>query len=126
MGNRSSVSKESILADVKELIYHLVPVVQRMPKIDRIEGPGYELKRASYDIVELFYIAYHCEEERSLYIKKMIGAYGRLLVAFEMALRQGLVLESKKLVIAERIEKIEAGISRWRRHVKISNRQIVE
>ena len=104
----------SILAHTKELLRHLLPAIQRMPKIERIDGAGVEMKRAAFNIIAHFTIAYYCPERREEYIRTMIGDYARLQAAFEIALLQGIIMESKKLPVAERMERIEKGISRWR------------
>ena len=46
-GHKAHNDKDSILADAKNLLYILHPAIQRMPKIDRIEGAPVEMKRAT-------------------------------------------------------------------------------
>ena len=50
-GNKAKNDKGSILADAKNLLYILRPAIQRMPKIDRIEGAPVEMKRAVQNII---------------------------------------------------------------------------
>ena len=56
-GNKAKNDKDSILADAKNLLYILHPAIQRMPKIDRIEGAPVEMKRAVQNIIRHFAIA---------------------------------------------------------------------
>ncbi|MBR2016487.1 MAG: hypothetical protein IKA00_04190 [Prevotella sp.] len=46
-GNKAKNDKDSILADAKNLLYVLHPAIQRMPKIERIEGAPVEIKRTT-------------------------------------------------------------------------------
>ena len=46
-GHKAHNDKDSILADAKNLLYILHPAIQRMPKIERIEGAPVEMKRAT-------------------------------------------------------------------------------
>ena len=54
----------SILAEVKEMMRHLHPALQKMNKTERIDGAGAEMRRAAYAIIREYYIAYHCPETR--------------------------------------------------------------
>ena len=58
--NRANNDKDSILADAKNLLYILYPAVERMRKIDRIEGAPMEMKRAAVNIIRHFSIAKEC------------------------------------------------------------------
>ena len=44
-GNKAKRDKDSILADAKNLLYVLYGCIQRMPKIERIEGAPMEMWR---------------------------------------------------------------------------------
>lgn len=111
-GNKAKNDKDSILADAKNLLKILFPVIQQMPKIERIEGAPQEMKRAVLNIIYHFSIAKESPEERLKHIKKMIGNFGILLATFELCLP--LITDSKKLAIAEQLERIEEGIRKWR------------
>ena len=50
-GHKAHNDKDSILADSKNLLFILHPAVQRMPKIERIEGAPVEMKRALQGII---------------------------------------------------------------------------
>ena len=63
-GNKAKKDKGSILADAKNLLYVLYGCIQRMPKIERIEGAPVEMKRAAAGIVQSFTIAKECPEVR--------------------------------------------------------------
>lgn len=104
----------SIIAETKELLRKLIPAIQRMPKIDRIEGAGAEMRRAAWDIIDHYHVAWYCEQDRLSEIERMIGAYGRLQAAFEIALLSGLMDAAFQLPIAERMEKIERGVLMWK------------
>ena len=67
-GNKAKNDKDSILADAKNLLYILHPAIQRMPKIERIEGAPVEMKRAVQNIIRHFSIAKECQEVRQEHI----------------------------------------------------------
>ena len=112
--NKAKKDKGSILADVKNLLYILHPAIQRMPKIERIEGAPAEMKRACYDLVRHFTVAMECSEVRIAYIRKMFADFGGILASFELAIQFGLFTDSDKLRIAMQLERIEKGIRKWR------------
>ena len=112
-----------IIAEVKQMLRHLHPCIQQMPKIERMDGAGAEMRRAAYAIVRCYYTAYHCPEARLLATQQLVGWYGHLEVAFEQALLQGIVKEQFKLPIAERMERIERGVLMWHRSQQSAQRQ---
>ena len=112
--NKAKKDKGSILADVKNLLYILHPAMQRMPKIERIEGAPMEMKRACYDLIRHFTVAMECQEVRLHYIHKMISDFGVVLASFELCIQFGLFVDSDKLRIAMQLERIEEGIRKWR------------
>ena len=121
-------NKGSILADVKNLLYILHPAMQRMPKIERIEGAPVEMKRSCYDLIRHFTVALECQEVRLAYIHKMFADFGGILASFELAIQFGLFTDSDKLRIAIQLERIEEGIRKWRnasRSLKSQERQEV-
>ena len=79
--NKAKNDKDSILADAKNLLYILYPAIQRMPKIERIEGAPVEIKRAVQNIIRHFSIAKECQEVKQEHIREMIGdkEYNQLL-----------------------------------------------
>lgn len=83
--------KDSILADTKNLLYILYPAIQRMPKIERIEGAPVMMKSACYGIIGHFSIAKECPEVRLDHIRAMFGEYGKLLAAFDLCIQFGLL-----------------------------------
>lgn len=103
----------SIEAEAKELLRHLHPALQRMNKIDRMDGAGAEMRRAAYAIIREFHIAYFCKDARDEHIRQMIGWYGHLQAALEISCQQGILAEGFKLPIAMRMERIEEGIRKW-------------
>ena len=116
------------MADVKNLLYILHPAMQRMPKIERIEGSPVEMKRACYDLIRHFTVALECQEVRLAYIHKMISDFGVVLASFELCIQFGLFVDSEKLRIAIQLERIEEGIKKWRnasRSLKSQERQEV-
>ena len=103
----------SILAEVKEMMRHLHPALQKMNKTERIDGAGAEMRRAAYAIIREYYIAYHCPETRKQHVEQLIGEYGVHISAFEICCRQGTMEGGFKLPIAMRMERIEEGIKKW-------------
>jgi hypothetical protein len=63
-GHKAHNDKDSILADSKNLLFILHPSVQRMPKIERIEGAPVEMKRALQGIIRHFSIAKEYQDAR--------------------------------------------------------------
>ena len=106
----------SIPAEVKELLRHVIPAIQRMPKIDRIDGAGAEMKRAAFGIIEEYYAAYYAKDvgTKTEHLLAMSGKYGCLVAAFEIAILQGILKDGFKLPIAMRLERIEEGVRKWR------------
>jgi len=117
-GNRAAHSKESILAHTKNLLKALLPAIQRMPKIERIEGAPQEMKRAAFDIIGHFTTAWYCPEARNENIRRIFADYGKMMAAFEIIIQQGLITDSAKLAIAIEIERIEEGVVRWRNSLR--------
>ena len=109
-GHKAHNDKDSILADAKNLLYILHPAIQRMPKIDRIEGAPVEMKRAVQNIIRHFSIAKECQEVI-------------LLANFELCIAQGLLTDSDKLRIAVQLERIEEGVRKWRNAARSLKRQ---
>ena len=122
-GNKAKCDKDSILADTKNLLYVLYGCIQRMPKIERIEGAPMEMKRAANGIIEAFSIAKECQEVRLQEIHEMFGCYGRLLANFDLCIVQGLMTDSDKVRVATILERIDEGIKRWRNASRTLNRQ---
>ena len=126
--NKARTDKDSIRAHVINLLHILHPAIQRMPKIERIEGAPQEMKRACYDIIRHFSAAKECPESRLESIRAMFGDFGVLLAAFELCTAFGLLTDSSALRIAMCTEKIEEGIRKWRnatRSIKCQERQEV-
>lgn len=121
--NKARKDKDSILADAKNLLYVLYGCIQRMPKIERIEGAPMEMKRAANGIIESFSIAKECPEVRLVEIRKMFGCYGRLLANFDLCIVQGLMTDGDKVCVATILERIDEGIKKWRNASRTLNRQ---
>lgn len=51
MSVKANKDKDSILADTKELLKILIPAIQTMPKIERIDGAAIDMKRAAFDMI---------------------------------------------------------------------------
>ena len=122
-GNKAKNDKDSILADAKNLLYILYPAVQRMPKIERIEGAPQEMKRALHNIIRHFSVAKECQEVRHERIREMFGEFGILLANFELCISYGLLTDTDKLKIAVQLERIEEGVRKWRNATRSINRQ---
>ena len=121
--NKARKDKDSILADTKNLLYIVYPAIQRMPKIERIEGAPMEMKRAAQQIIHHFSIAKECQEVRADNIREMFGEFGVLLANFELCIAQGLLTDSDKLKIAVQLERIEEGIRKWKNAARSLKRQ---
>ena len=127
-GHKAHNDKDSILADTKNLLYILYPAIQRMPKIERIEGAPVELKRSAQNIIRHFSIAKEYQDARQGQIREMFGEFGILLANFELCISQGLLTDKDKLRIAVQLERIEEGVRKWRnaaRSLKRQDQQIV-
>lgn len=122
-GNKAKRDKSSILADTKNLLYVLYGCLQRMPKIERIEGAPVEMKRAATNIVRSFTIAKECPEVWLTEIQKMIGDYGLLQSSFDLCIVQGLMTDKDKVRIAMIMERMDEGIKKWRNASRTLNRQ---
>ena len=122
-GNKARNDKDSILADAKNLLYILYPAIQRMPKIERIEGAPVEMKKAAQNIIRHFHIAKECQEVRMDHIREIFGDYGVLLSNFELCIAQGLLTDSDKLRIAIQLDRIEEGVKKWRNAARSLKRQ---
>ena len=122
-GNKARNDKDSILADAKNLLYILYPAIQRMPKIERIEGAPVEMKKAAQNIIRHFHIAKECQEVRLEHIQEIFGDYGVLLSNFELCIAQGLLTDSDKLRIAIQLDRIEEGVRKWRNAARSLKRQ---
>ena len=112
--NKATRDKDSILIDTKKLleIYH--PIYQRMPKIERIDGCARELKIALYAMIRHFCIAYNCPEVKAENIRQMIGDFGVVMASFDLVRDFGIATNKDLYLMAERLTRIEEGISRWR------------
>lgn len=104
----------SILADTKNLLVILHHAIQRMPKVERIEGAPREMKLAAYELISHFTIAKECPEARLAEIQKMIGKFGEIIAAFDLSIQFGLFTDSERFRIAEQLERIEEGVKKWR------------
>ena len=122
-GHKAHNDKDSILADTKNLLFILHPAVQRMPKIERIEGAPVEMKRALQGIIRHFSIAKECQEVRVQHIREIFGEFGILLANFELCVAQGLFTDKDKLRIAAQLERIEEGVRKWRNAARSLKRQ---
>ena len=122
--NKAKKDKMSILADAKELLRVLIPAVQHLPKIERIEGAPMEMKKAAFGLIDNFHIAHACPECREEYIRRMIGRYGVLQAAFELAILAGLFTDGERLGIAMAMERIEEGVGRWHKALRSAPRRV--
>ena len=122
-GHKAHNDKDSILADAKNLLFILRPAIQRVPKIDRIEGHPVEMKIALRNIIRHYSIAKECQEVRQECIRQIFGDFGVLLANFELCVVQGLFTDSDKLKIAIQLERIEEGVRKWRNAARSLKRQ---
>jgi len=140
MSNRAKNGKGSILVDIERLLDIFEPAFMRMPKIRRIHGAAVRMEDAAYDIIHYFTIAYEMgpdeAAEKRKYVAQLLGAYGRLQSCFkrlmkvdidtmrksDAACHDGMCLfsDGAKLAIAQCMERIEEGIIKWRKSIKVS------
>lgn len=111
---RARNDKDSILADAKNALKILYPALQRMPKIERIEGAPKEMRNALVNIIRDFSIAKECQEVRLDHIHRMFGEFGITLACFDLCISQGLLTDGAQLALAMQMERIEEGIRKWR------------
>ena len=104
-----------ILAEAKNLMRHLRPCLQSMPKIDRIDGVGSDMRNAVSGIIRHYHMAYRCQSSRVEHIEEMIGWYGVLQSSFELGILEGVIRKEFQFPIAERMEAIERGVMSWLR-----------
>ena len=90
------------------------PVFQGMPKIERMDGLGADMRRDIRGIIYCFNIAYECSEVRQEYIRRMIGHFGDIVATFDLMRDLGVIPDTKLYLMAERMERIEEGIRKWR------------
>lgn len=119
-GNKANRDKMSILADAKNLLCKLIPMFQRMPKIERMDGAPVMMKTAVCGIIECYTVAYNCPEARREYIQRMFGHYGLLIASFDILINQGLLTDSNKLAVCESLDRIEEGVKKWHRSLPTS------
>lgn len=112
--NKAKRDKGAILADTKNLLGILHVALQHLPKIERIEGAPCEFKRACYDLIRHYNIAFDCPEVRLEYIHRMLGDLGVMLATFDICIRSGFFTDTERLHIAEQLDKIEEGAGKWR------------
>lgn len=122
-GHKAHNDKDSILTDSKNLLFILRPAIQRVPKVDRIEGFPVEMKIALRNIIRHFSIAKECPEVRQECIRHMFGDFGILVANFELCIAQGLFTDNDKLRIAIQLERIEEGVRKWRNAARSLKRQ---
>ncbi|MBR6903391.1 MAG: hypothetical protein IKN32_00880 [Bacteroidales bacterium] len=141
MGNKANRSKDSILADTKELLklydkstWHLTNARRQHGAVKRFEDSGYE-------IIHCFTVAKAItgegdddKERRRRYVERLIGSFGEMLAAFEILMDMKVMTQKKsdkesagemylfsdnvKLEIARFLERIEEGAKKWRNSIK--------
>lgn len=124
LSRKANNCKESIKAHAEEFLCILYPAMQHLDKIDRMEGPAYDMKRAALDMIGHFTIAYHCPEVRLKNIQLMFADYAKLNSTFILCARQGLFYENERFKLASRIEKMDEGIDKWHSAVTSAQRQV--
>lgn len=117
-GNKARRDKDSILVDAKMLLCIYNPVYQHMPKIERIDGLGSDMRQAILGIIHHFCIARECEEVRQEEIRQMIGCYGQVTAVFDLLRDLGVVPDTKLYLMAERMDMMEKGILKWRNSLR--------
>lgn len=119
-GNKARRSKDSILADTQNLLLIYQGIYNTFPKIDRIDGAAAEFKRAAWDIVRNFKMAKECPEVKEGCIRQIFGCYGIMDVALRTMDELHLLTDKQFFAIAEKMEKIEEGVRKWKRSLPAS------
>lgn len=139
MGNKAANSKESILCDAKELMKLYDRVTWHLPKARREHSALRRFEDAGYRVIHCFSVAFELRGEdeqrrKREYIEQMIGAFGEMLAAFEIMMdmrdmtqkrsdeeskgEMFLFSDSAKLAIARLLERMDAGIRKWRNSIR--------
>lgn len=135
MSNKAKNSKDSILVDTKELLVIYDQHLMTIPKARRESGALRHFEEAGYQIIDHYTIAKEMtaeseHEERRRHVDAILGAFGRLLAAFEIMMRMkavtqkkptegmGLFSDSTKLAMARCLERIEEGCRKWRNSMR--------
>jgi len=114
--SRAKNDKDSILADVKNMLKIFHGAYSNMTKFDRMDGPAADFRRAALDIIKNFNMAKECPEIRLQCIQQMFGDFGVLLSMFELC--SHLMTANNRLAIAAQLDRIEEGVRKWRKSVR--------
>jgi len=71
-------------------------------------------------IIYHFSVARVCPEARDENIRKMIGHFGLAMAMFDLMRTTNTVTDTQLYLIAERMERIEEGVIKWRNSLKSS------
>jgi len=139
MSNKAKNSKESIICDAKELMKLYDRLTWHLPKARREHGAVKRFEDCGYRIIHYCTIAMEIHQDneqqrKKEYVERLLGAFGEMLAAFEIlmemrAMTQKRSVESSqhemylfsdngKLAIARLLERIEAGVKKWRNSIK--------
>ena len=139
MSNKAKNSKESILCDTKELLKLFDRATWHLTDARRAHGAVKRFEDAGYNIIHYFTIAVELRGEdeqgrKREYIEHILGSFGEILAAFEILTDMRVMTQKRsdagsvgemhlfsdtaKLEIARLLERIDAGIRKWRNSVR--------
>lgn len=141
MGNKANKSKDSILADTKDLLKLYDRVTWHLTNARRHHGAVKKFEDAGYEIIHCFTVAKAItgdgadeKSRRKTYIERLIGSFGEMLAAFEILMDMKVMTQKRsdkesagemylfsdtaKLEIARLLERIDEGAKKWHNSIK--------
>ena len=139
MSNRAKNSKESIISDAKELMKLYDRLTWHLPKVRREHGAVKRFEDCGYRVVHYCTIAMELRSEdekprKREYVERILGTFGEMLAVFEILMDMRAMTQKRsdresvhemylfsdngKLAIARLLERMEAGIKKWRNSIK--------
>ncbi len=139
MSNKAKNSKESIICDAKELMKLYDRLTWHLPKARREHGAVKRFEDCGYRIIHYCTIAMEMHQDneqhrKKEYVERLLGVFGEMLAAFEILMDMRAMTQKKseessqhemylfsdsgKLTIARLLERIEAGVKKWRNSIK--------
>ena len=139
MSNKAKNSKESIICDAKELMKLYDRLTWHLPKARREHGAVKRFEDCGYRIIHYCTIAMEIhqdneQQKKKEYVERLLGAFGEMLAAFEILMEMRAMTQKRsdensqhemylfsdngKLAIARLLERIEAGVKKWRNSIK--------
>ena len=119
-GNKARKSKDSIYADAVNLLIVYEPIFKKFSKIDRIDGVARDFKQAVWGIIKAYKLARECPDTAYSCVQEIFKNYGILDAGIEVMDSLGLLTNSSFFAIADRLDRIEEGVRKWKRSLSAS------